>query len=86
MRTVTIDGSRFETVREIHAFLAAELGFPAYYGHNLDALHDVLTEGGYEDVTFVLEQTQCHPRFFAGLARVLEDAGMAYVREQKRGI
>lgn len=36
---------RFMKTREkAHAHIARRLSFPAYYGRNLDALHDLLTE------------------------------------------
>lgn len=44
MQEVTIKVSEFDTVEEIHEYLAEELEFPAYYGKNLSALYDVLTD------------------------------------------
>ena len=44
MKSVVIYGSDFENIKQVHEFLAEELDFPDYYGANLDALHDVLTE------------------------------------------
>ncbi len=39
--------SRFMKTREkAHAHIARRLSFPKYYGKNLDALHDMLTERG----------------------------------------
>ena len=35
-----------EMYRDPHGYLAAQFGFPTYYGRNLDALHDLLTEIG----------------------------------------
>ncbi len=37
-----LDGTHVDTVPALHAALAAALDFPSYYGHNLDALADVL--------------------------------------------
>ena len=39
-----------------HAYLAESFGFPVYYGKNLDALYDCLTE--LDDCTVVLEGAQ----------------------------
>ena len=36
------------TREELHDKLSKELPLPDYYGHNLDALYDVLTEDGEE--------------------------------------
>jgi len=44
MRQVILDFSKFSDRAEVHDFLASELSFPAYYGRNLDALMDVLTD------------------------------------------
>ncbi len=32
------------TRRDIHSYIAAQMHFPDYYGHNLDALYDCLTD------------------------------------------
>ena len=32
----------------LHRLLQRELALPDWYGHNLDALHDILSEGGKE--------------------------------------
>lgn len=34
----------FETKEEVHDYIAKGLDFPDYYGKNLDALHDCLTD------------------------------------------
>lgn len=39
-----IDLSNVTTKSELHDILAKELPLPEHYGHNLDALYDVLTE------------------------------------------
>ena len=39
-----LDLSEITTKEELHDLLAKELPVPDYYGKNLDALHDVLTE------------------------------------------
>lgn len=44
MKTITIDCTSVETPAVLHQLLADALQFPAYYGHNLDALYDCLTE------------------------------------------
>jgi len=44
MKTVILDSDRIESFDDIHAAFASALDFPDYYGANLDALHDMLTE------------------------------------------
>ncbi len=44
MRKILLDLREKETPEEIQDYLAARLNFPEYYGKNLDALFDMLTE------------------------------------------
>jgi len=46
MKTIKLDITHIQTVKALHIYLAYMLDCPAYYGMNLDALHDVLTENG----------------------------------------
>ena len=39
-----IDCSGITSSKELHRLLADTLSFPEWYGHNLDALYDCLTE------------------------------------------
>ena len=43
MTEVCIDCSEIVTREDLHRIFARELSFPAWYGKNLDALHDCLT-------------------------------------------
>lgn len=45
-RVFYIDLTEVTTKEELQDLIAAELPVPEYYGKNLDALHDVLTEEG----------------------------------------
>lgn len=44
MARITIDCSAVTSKAELHAALAEAFRFPAWYGGNLDALHDLLTD------------------------------------------
>lgn len=44
MKQIVLDCSKIEDRKQLHEALARELEFPEWYGHNLDALHDCLTE------------------------------------------
>ncbi len=41
---IELDALKMTGVEETHSYLAKELSFPDYYGKNLDALYDCLTE------------------------------------------
>ena len=41
---VIIDGRKMTDKQTLHAYLKEQCEFPEYYGNNLDALYDVLTE------------------------------------------
>ncbi|MBQ8510494.1 MAG: barstar family protein [Clostridia bacterium] len=44
MKEIILDGACMTSVRTAHAHIADRLDFPAYYGGNLDALADCLSE------------------------------------------
>lgn len=44
MVEITLDGLELETVEEVHSLFAQALPLPEYYGRNLDALFDCLTD------------------------------------------
>lgn len=44
MKTYVLDFIARKDINAIHDYIALMLGFPTYYGKNLDALHDCLTE------------------------------------------
>lgn len=44
MEEIILDGERMISRRAAHDHLAAQLALPDYYGRNLDALYDLLTE------------------------------------------
>ena len=44
MKRVWIDGKHITDMASLHSLVALSLGFPSYYGNNLDALYDCLTD------------------------------------------
>ncbi len=48
-----LDGNRLRYQCRVHRVLARKLGFPKWYGRNLDALYDCLTDL-HEDTELVL--------------------------------
>ena len=53
MKKVILDCKKLLSRKQAHLYLAEMLDFPDYYGKNLDALYDCLTELG--ECTIVLE-------------------------------
>ena len=47
-----LDGKQMVSKKETHQYLQETFGFPAYYGKNLDALYDCLTEMREMEVEF----------------------------------
>ena len=45
-RIIRLDGRAMTDRGETHRYLKDRFGFPDYYGNNLDALYDLLTEIG----------------------------------------
>lgn len=45
-----LDGAAFQDKKKAHEIISRELSFPSYYGGNLDALYDCLTEMGKTDI------------------------------------
>lgn len=75
---VILDCERLRCRYSAHEYLQDALGFPAYYGKNLDALFDCLTE--LCDCTVVLRGRSllaCSGGYGARILRVLEDAARA---------
>ena len=77
MKEIILDGRELQSMEEIHKLFKEELALPEYYGFNLDALYDVLTEH-MEDVKIVIRNRL---RFvlslgkrYSRLMRMLEDA------------
>ncbi len=65
-----LSAAAWDTPEKAHRDLARALRFPDYYGHNLDALHDCLTELGdtqlvIEDCAVAGEKMEKWPAFLA---------------------
>lgn len=48
MYSIILDATQMNTRESAHKYLSSMLEFPDYYGENLDALFDCLTEIGQE--------------------------------------
>jgi len=73
MKTVVIDCAVISDKAALHQALAQALCFPDYYGNNLDALYDCLTDIR-DDTTLTLLSFDSMGSFQAGFYAVLEEA------------
>ena len=78
MKQVIIDCQELLQKEQAHSYLAEVLEFPDYYGKNLDALFDCLTELGECTITFknenILHQADCYG---VKVLQVFEEAAQA---------
>ncbi len=77
MKELIIDGREEISRAELHEKIAAALDFPEWYGKNLDALYDCLTDMSEETVIEISDfeaLTECHGKYALRLARVILEA------------
>lgn len=73
VREVRIIGARCASQEALHAFVAKKLGFPEYYGANLAALADCLSEMGVPArITFAINEYDVEPGMQAYLMRFVQ--------------
>ena len=78
MKRVQLSAAAWDTTEKAHADLAQALNFPDYYGHNLDALYDCLTD--LTDTQLVIEDCASaadHLERWDLFLRVFFDSAMA---------
>ena len=70
---VVLDALRLQQKEEAHKYLREALNFPEYYGENLDALHDCLTELDDVQVEF-MNADKVSGGYFAKVMNVFRDS------------
>ena len=73
MKEIVIDCAGMTSPRQLPAALAEALDFPQWYGNNLNALHDCLTDLS-QPVRLTIRGIDELGIFAGGFCRVLEDS------------
>ena len=68
-----IDGSALPEAAAVHDLFTRALDLPAWYGRNLDALYDVLTERG-EPLRLLVRNREALAEYAEDLLRTLAEA------------
>lgn len=58
----------FKTKEDAHSYLKKKLAFPDYYGNNLDALYDCLTDI-YDKQTIMIPKEITSPRYLGNYGK-----------------
>ncbi len=58
MKTCILDGEKIKDREMLHNILAEDLSLPAWYGRNLDALYDCLTDR-QEETRILIKNREC---------------------------
>lgn len=58
MRIIELDGMKMDSIRNTHHHLKESMELPEYYGENLDAMYDVLSDITENTFIFVLNSHQ----------------------------
>ena len=77
---VELDARCMGTREEAHEYLKNNLGFPEYYGRNLDALYDLLTE--FCDIRLEIVHANEAGPYFQRVLAVMNDACKVEVIEE----
>ena len=72
MKQITLDGNLLADSAKVHDYLKEMLEFPEYYGKNLDALHDYLTD--LEDIEITVTLPKEDGAIFQKALRVFKSA------------
>ena len=72
MKQIILDGNVLADAAKVHDYLMEMLDFPEYYGKNLDALHDCLTD--LEDIEITITAPEEDGAIFQRILRVFKSA------------
>lgn len=72
MKHITLDGNILADCVQMHDYLKETLGFPEYYGKNLDALYDCLTD--LEDIEITINAPSEDGAIYQKVVRIFKTA------------
>ena len=72
MKQITLDGNILADATAVHEYLKEQLNFPEYYGKNLDALYDCLTD--LEDMEITITAPEEDGAIFQRIVRIFKAA------------
>lgn len=72
MKQITLDGNVLADAAKVHDYLKKLLEFPEYYGNNLDALYDCLTD--LNDVEITINTPEEDGAVFQKILRIFKAA------------
>lgn len=75
MKQITLDGNILSDAAIVHGYLMKMLEFPEYYGKNLDALYDCLTD--LENVEISIALPEEDGAIFQKILRIFKAADRA---------
>ena len=67
----TLDALKLNERNQAHEYLAEAFGFPEYYGKNLDALYDCLSEMNIGKITII--NSDAGENYFYAVLDVIKD-------------
>lgn len=76
MKIVELDGRKMDSIQNTHTYLKESMELPEYYGENLDAMYDVLSDISENTFVFVLNSQQMRESlgdYSARMEQVWED-------------
>ena len=72
MKQITLDGNILSDAALVHDYLREQLQFPEYYGKNLDALYDCLTD--LDDIEITITAPEDDGAIFQRILRIFKSA------------
>lgn len=72
MRSIRLEGAILANQETAHEYLKEMLEFPEYYGENLDALYDCLTD--LQDIEIQIQTGQQESEYLKKMIVVFQDA------------